>query len=211
MRLRPVLVVFPLLLLMLAAPLAAQQEDMGPGDPKFKEGDILTYSEIESLKPFLPPEFWSNRDFFFYEGMQLEVGPFFRDYAPPPEYRAATAQFKGQPRVGPESSLENYTAGQPFPIDEIDCLGDPRAGDKIIWNFDYQWEGDGAASRYFYSYWDRGEELPLYYEGTSKTIQLSHRVEKEYLYKTNGDIFRGEKRKLAFGIEVEAPFDARGI
>jgi hypothetical protein len=82
--------------------------------------------KIESLKPFLPPEFWSNRDFFFYEGMQLEIGPFFRSYAPPPEYQAATAQFKGQPRVGPESSLENYTAGQPFPMDEIDCLGDPR-------------------------------------------------------------------------------------
>ena len=56
-------------------------------------------------------------------------------------------------------------------MDKIDCKGDPQAGAKIIWNFDYQWEGDGTNSRYYYSYWDRGEELPLYYEGTAKTVR----------------------------------------
>ena len=40
---------------------------------------------------------------------------------------------------------------------------------------------------------------------------LSHRVEKEYLEGSDGDLFRGEKRKNAFGVEVDAPFDARGI
>jgi hypothetical protein len=143
--------------------------------------------------------------------MRLEIGPFFRDYSPPPEYEAATDRFEGQARIGPGSSLESYTAGQPFPMDEIDCLGDPRAGDKIIWNFDQQWDGDGAGTRYFYSYWDRGEKLPLYYEGASKTVKLANRIEAELLEKHGGDLFRGENRKLAFGIEVEAPFDARGI
>ena len=182
MHLRPFWSFSLVVWLALVAPVAAQQEDVGPGaPPTFKEGDVISMDKIESLKPFLPPEFWANRDFFFYEGMKLEVGPFFRDYSPAPEYHAASAQFKGQARVGPGSSLENYTAGQPFPMEEIDCLGDPRAGDKIIWNFDQQWEGDGTATRYFYSYWDRGEELPLYYVGTSKTLKLSHRIEKEYL------------------------------
>src|SRR5690606_39207826 len=51
----------------------------------------------------------------------------------------------------------------------------------------------------------------LYYEGTSKTIRLSHRIEPSLLESQEGDLFRGEKRKLAFGIEVDAPFDARGI
>jgi hypothetical protein len=68
-----------------------------------------------------------------------------------------------------------------------------------------------VAASYYYSYWDRGEELPLYYEGTSKTVKLSQRVEPEYLDANGGDIFRGEKRKTAFGVEVTAPFDARGI
>ena len=204
----------PILSLALGAALMAlpslAAEDVGPGTPTFHEGDIITYDKIDSLKPFLPPEFWANRDFFFYEGMQLEIGPFFRDYSDAKEYKEASERFKGQARIGPESSLENYTAGRPFP-GHIDCKGDPQAGAKIAWNFDYRWNGDGANARYYYSYWDRGEELPLYYEGTSKTINLSHRVEANYLQKGNGDMFRGEKRKNAFGVEVDAPFDARGI
>jgi len=187
------------------------QEDTGPATPSFKEGDVITMDRAESLKPFLPPEFWSNRDFFFYEGMKLEVGPFFRDYSQPDAYLAATKKFAGQAKVGPDSSLVSFTAGQPFPMDQIDCKGDPEAGTKVIWDFDYQWEGDGSNSRYYYSYWDRGEELPLFYEGTAKTILMSHRVEPEYLDKQDGDLFRGEKRKSVFGIEVDAPFDARGI
>ncbi|NIV46274.1 MAG: DUF1329 domain-containing protein, partial [Gammaproteobacteria bacterium] len=181
------------------------------GAPAFQEGDVITIDKIDSIKPYLPPEFWDNRDFFFYEGMQLEIGPFHRDYSPSQTYDAATQQFAGQAKIGPENSLENYTAGQPFPMDEIDCKGDPQAGAKIIWNFDYRWNGDGSQTRYYYSYWDRGEELPLYYEGTSKTVELSHRTEPQYLEKNGGDIFRGEKRKNAFGVEVTAPFDARGI
>jgi hypothetical protein len=189
---------------------AVAQEDTGPSTPTFKEGDVITIDKVESLKPFLPPEFWSNRDFFFYEGMKLEVGPFFRDYTPSDAYVAATKKFAGQAKIGPEESLQNFTAGQPFPMEQIDCKGDPQAGAKVIWDFDYQWEGDGSTSAYYYSYWDRGEELPLYYEGTAKTILMSHRVEPEYL-EQGGDLFRGEKRKNAFGIEVDAPFDARGI
>ncbi len=190
---------------------ALAQEDTGAVGPPFKEGDIITYDKIESLKPYLPPEFWANRDFFFYEGMQLEIGPAYYDYSPAKPFLAATERFRGQSKIGPENSLEGHTAGYPFPPEEIDCLGDPQAGTKIIWDFDYQWEGDGSKTHYYYSYWDRGEELPLYYEGTSKTIWLSKRVEPQYLEKQSGDLFRGEKRKFAFGVEVDAPFDARGI
>lgn len=198
--------------LALAAPAGAQKaEDSGAAAPKFKEGDVITMDKIESIKPFLPPEFWNNRDFFFYDGMKMEIGPFFRDYSPAKEYVEATQKFKGKSKIGPDESLEGYTAGQPFPIEEINCKGDPQAGTKIMWDFDHQWEGDGTRTRYFYSYWDRGEQLPLYYEGTSKTIALSNRVEKDLLDTQEGDLFRGEKRKSAFGVEVTAPFDARGI
>ena len=199
---------------MLAAAVAAPayaQEDAAVAGPSFKEGDVIGFDKMDSLKPFLPPEFWANRDFFFYEGMRLEVGPFYADYSPAPEYQAATEKFKGQPRVGPDESLENYVAGQPFPMQQIDCKGDPNAGVKVMWNFDYAWEGDGTFAHFFYSYWDRGEQLPLYYEGTSRAVQLSHRVEPDLLATQEGDLFRNERRKFAFGIEVTAPFDARGI
>src|SRR3972149_5360456 len=173
-----------------------------PGPPPFKEGDVVTFDRLDSLKAWLPPEFWANRDFFFYEGMKLEIGPASRDSSEPPEYLAATKQFAGQARIGPENSLEGYTAGRPFDMDAIDCTGDPQAGAKIAWNFDYQWHGDGDKSNFYYSYWDRGEELPLYYEGTGKIINLAHRVEPQLLAEQEGDLFRGEKRKHAFGAEV---------
>jgi hypothetical protein len=189
---------------------AAQEaaEDAAPGFP-FKEGDIVTFDELDKLKDYLPPEFWKQREFFFYEGMQLEIGPFFRDYPEPPIYREATKKYHSQVSLGKDGALIGHVAARPFP-DKIDCKGDPSAGLKIIWNFDKRWNGDGSASTYFYSYWDRGEQLPLFYEGTAKVIQLAKRVEPQYLA-TNGDIFKNEKRLTAFGIEVDAPFDARGI
>lgn len=206
------LVIVPLLLASLAAgPALAQQEDAGAGVPTFQEGDVLTFDQLEKIKPFLPPEFWDNRDFFFYEGMQLEIGPTQADYSPPPEYDAATERFRGQPKIGPDQSLENYVTGQPFPTEEIDCQGDPQAGTKIMWNFDQRWRGGGGGAKFFYSYWDRGEQLPLYYEGSGQGVALAHRPEAQYLDENEGNIFRGEKRKSANGVQVDAPFDARGI
>jgi hypothetical protein len=188
---------------------AAEAQDAGALVPTFQEGDVIGFDQVDKLRPFLPDEFWRNRDFFFYEGMQLTIGPTQADYTPSEQFEAATAKYKGQARIGPDDSLENYTAGRPFPIEAIDCEKDPQAGVKLMWNFQ-SGGGDGQAS-FFYSYWDRGEQLPLYYEGTGQSVKLSHRIEPEFLEKQGGDLFRGEKRKGAFGAEVVAPFDARGI
>jgi hypothetical protein len=199
----------PVILALSLAVAAVAQEDVAPGAPTFKEGDTISFDKVESLKPFLPPEFWDNRDFFFYEGMQLEIGPTMRDYTAPPAFWTVTEKYKGSSKVGPEASIAGYVSGRPFP-EKIDCKGDPEAGAKVMWNFDWRWQGDGTNSRYYYSYWDRGEELPLYYEGTAKIIKMVGRIETEY-EANQYELFRGDKRKHIFGIEVDAPFDARGI
>ena len=192
-----------------AAPIPAQEtDDVGSLTPSFQEGDILGFDDTGKLRPFLPEPFWDNRDFFFYEGMHLEIGPTQRDYSPSEQYLAATEHYRGQARIGPDGSLENWTAGRPFQPDEIDCKGDPQAGLKIMW--DFQAGGGDGQAHFFYSYWDRGERLPLYYEGTGQRVQLAHRFEEKH-WEMGGDIFRGEKRKFVFGVEVVAPFDARGI
>ncbi|MGE4608502.1 MAG: DUF1329 domain-containing protein [Myxococcota bacterium] len=193
-----------------AAPAFAEAEDAGALMPSFAEGDIIDFDGIKKLKPFLPEEFWDNRDFFFYEGMKLVIGPTQFDYANAAAYDAATVKHKGESRIGPDNSLEGYVTGQPFPIEDIDCLGDPQAGVKIMWDHNYRWTGAGGGAKFFYSYWDRGEQLPLYYEGWAKSVRLSHRPEAQY-EASGGDVFRGEKRKTASGPVVEAPFDARGI
>ena len=114
---------------LLPAGLSAQDAS-GPG---LKAGDVISYDKIDSLERYLPKEFWDNRDFFFYEGMKLEIGPTQRDYSPAKEYVDATEKFKGQAKIGPDGSLENYTAGQPFPVANIDCKNDPQAGVKIMY------------------------------------------------------------------------------
>jgi len=199
-----------LVLGLLVSPLARAAEraqDTVPGVP-FKEGDVIAFSSAEKLKDFLPPEFWENREFFFFEGMQLEVGPIYKNYPPAPEYAAASERYGGQAKIGLDGALVGYTAGLPFPA--IDCEGDPEAGAKLIWNFTKRWEGDGSRSKWSYTYWDRGEQLPLYYEGLAKFINLIQRVEAQY-DDSQHSYFPSEKRMQVSGIEVEAPFDARGI
>jgi hypothetical protein len=183
----------------------------GPPVPDFAEGDVLRYHQIEKLRPFLPEEFWEHRRFFFFEGMKIEIGPFRRDYAPAAAYQAATERFRGESRIGPDGSLVGYTAGQPFPMEDIDCHGDPDAGRKIIWDFDYQWRGDGGRARFYYTYWDRGEKVPLWFKGWSKVVQLAHRVEPRYLEEQGGDVYANSNKKAAFGVEVEKPFESRGL
>ena len=178
--------------------------------PALKTGDVITYDKLDSLQRYVPKEFWDNRDFFFYEGMQLRIGEPNADYTPPEAYQAATKANAGKATIGAEGSLSGFVSGQPFPMDKIDCKADPQAGVKIAWNFDHRWEGEGGSAKFIYSYWDRGERLPLYYEGKSRRVWLSGRVDPEYTA-TNGDVFRGEQRKRAYGIEVEAPFDSRGL
>jgi hypothetical protein len=198
-------------LCVVALPAPAQEptaEDVVPGIP-FKEGEVLSFEHLDKLKDYLPPAFWKNREYFFYEGMELEVGPFFADYSEAEAYVEAGEKYGSQAVLGKDGALVGYVAGRPFP-EEIDCKGDPQAGLKLIWNFTKRWRGDGSRAQYFYSYWDRGEQLPLYYEGTSKTIQLANRPEAQYR-EQDGDIFKKEKRNSAFGVEVNAPFDARGI
>ena len=213
MRQRPSLSAFSLLALGFALALpASAQEDTGPATPSFKEGDVISIDKIESLKPFLPPEFWSNRDFFFYEGMKLEVGPFYRDYTPADAYQAASAKFAGQSKVGPGASLGEPHRGPALPDGQDRLQGRPaRRARRSSGTSTTSGTGTAPSPATTTRTGTAARSCPLYYEGTAKTIQMSHRVEPEYLDKQDGDLFRGEKRKSAFGIEVDAPFDARGI
>jgi hypothetical protein len=109
-----------------------------PGEPQFKPGDVLTYKDIEKLKPWIPREFWSA---IFFPEMEMKIGPT-RDYSPHPAYLEATKKFGGQTKIGPKGELVNYVAGYPFPPDSIN-LGDPQAGTKLVWNWDRRWQNEG--------------------------------------------------------------------
>ena len=179
-------------------------EDVVPGYP-FQEGDVLSYQELDKLRGYLPEPFWANREYFFYEGMTLTVGPFKQDFSANDARKKLTARYAGQARVGKGGALENYTLGRPFP--DIDP-NDPDAGVKHAWNMDYKHDALEGKANWFFTYWDRGEQLPLWYKGTGWAMRLSRRTDRA---EHDGNIFKKENRKGAGGIRIDAPFDARGL
>jgi hypothetical protein len=180
-------------------------EDAAPG-VAFREGEVIDFQSIDKIKDFLPPQFWKHRDLIFFEGMQMEIGPFFADYSPSEARKALTAEYAGTARVGRGEALENYTLGQPFP--NIDAE-DPQRGIKHAWNAAYKHDALEGQGSWYFTYWDEGgEKLPLYYEGTGWAMRLSYRTDRA---ESAGRVFKKEKRMGAGGIHVTAPFDVRGI
>ena len=108
----------------------------------FQTGDTFQLSRLETLKNFMPPELWAYRERFFHEGMRLEIGACFADYGPPDFYKAATETFRDRARLMPNGGIDNYTAGQPFPMLEI-TAEDPAAGAKWAWNVALRYQGAG--------------------------------------------------------------------
>jgi hypothetical protein len=119
-------------------------EDAAP--VPFKPGDTFEVGASETLRHYLPAELWNHRDKFFFEGMRLEIGPCFRDYAPPDFYRQAPGGGE-PPRLTEDGGLEGYRAGAPFPPDGL-APDDPQAGLKWAWNIEQRWQGAGFRGRF---------------------------------------------------------------
>ena len=174
--------------LFLIADSSVWADDAPPPKPPFAEGDVIGFGDIHLLEPYLPKKFWDNRDFFFYEGMQLEIGPTpIRDYSPaPPAYKAAPARStKGSRGSARTTASRTITAGRPFP-DGRDRLYRviPNAGTKIMWNFDSyhvgrrRWQLPSST----HSYWDRGERAASLLRGNWRRPSRSrNRVEPQNL------------------------------
>ncbi len=186
------------------APSATEAEDALPGPP-FKPGDVITFDKLDALKNYIPEPFWEFRDMFFFEGMQLEIGEFYKDYPVSEGRVAANAKYRGQPQLGRDHSLLNFTMGRPFP--EIDPA-DPNAGAMHAWNHRYKHDALEGRANFKFTYWDNGERLPLGFEGTGWGMRLANRP--DYIER-DGDIFDQEKRMGAGGADISGPPDYRGI
>ncbi len=125
-----------------------------------------------------------------------------------PNYVKATRQYSSKVSLGDKvGEINGYVAGRPFP-QEPD-LKDPRAGEKLAWNFKYGYNwGDNAAIKPFY--WRYRKLKTGKIERTIKFdfhfLNLMHRVNQEPLpeYPNNPDgIFR------AIYVQVLEPFDLK--
>ena len=80
-----------------------------------------------------------------------------------------------------------------------------------MWNFTYPWDGDGIHASFYFTYYENGLQLPLFYKGETNFVNLAHRVEDKYLKKNLGRIFTDDKRSSVFGFRIFSPFDSRGL
>jgi uncharacterized protein DUF1329 len=68
------------------------------------------------------------------QGMRMNIVPTERLDWPPP-YKAATEKYASQVGLNDKEELQNYVAGQPFPL--LDA-NDPHVAAKVMWNFSFR-------------------------------------------------------------------------
>ena len=150
-------------------------EDAAP--PALKTGDVISLERLEAVRRLLPPAVWEQRDKFFFEGMQLEIGPCFRDYSAPAFFQEATQKFRGQAKLREDGGLEGFTAGLPFAPDTIDPK-DPGAGAAWAWNVAERYQGGGLEAQFRVSDMVglRGRAEP--FEGEIYWYLMAHRADR---------------------------------
>jgi len=141
-----------------------------------REGMVLAYEDVLSLRTLLPDEIWRNREQFFFEGMKLEIGPCHRRY-PVPSFQAdATAEFAGRARVDEAGNLRGYVAGIPFPPDSIDPAA-PDAAARWAWNLQNRYRGAGPIGKFRLVDMPAGMGSVQTYSGSFFYIQTGHRAD----------------------------------
>ncbi len=143
----------------------------------FKTGDVIDQGKAEVIKGYLPPALWEQRDKFFFEGMRLEIGPCFRDYAPPAFFSDATEKFRGKTTLNPQGGIVGYVAGLPFAPDTI-AADDPAAGQKWAWNTAQRYMAGGIDAKFRVSdmVGRTGRAEP--FEGEIFLWEMAHRSER---------------------------------
>jgi len=117
-----------------------------PAFPGLNPGLVINKANVDQFKgAFDPGLFDMVKDGW----VDIAVGKS-TDFPQPKAYIDATRKNLNKVKLGPKNGdLEGYLAGRPFP--EEPDLKDPRAGEKLAWNFKYgiNW-GDNAAIYPFY-------------------------------------------------------------
>jgi len=163
----------------------------------------------ERLRAHLPEPVWQHRAIFLPPEARPEITPT-GDLSPPPAWSDATRRHAAAARLEADGRLTGYVAGQPFPMDAIDCAA-PDAGTRIAWNFEHRWRGAGERGRFRVSHWDGGERIAEPVEGELARVQTAHRVEPAHLEARGGDLFPSGMRMRVLVLELDAPYEQRGI
>lgn len=175
-----------------------------PSHPGLSVGTVINQGNVDQFKDVVPDGVYKLlKDGLF----EIKVGPT-TQFELSSAYVEATRRNLGKARLGPNSGdLEGFEGGRPF-VEEPD-IKDPRAGEKLAWNYKYgvNW-GDGANITPFY--WKYRNMATGQLE---RTIQFSfhflnfkHRVKDEPVPEVTpnpSNLFRG------IYVKVDAPQDLK--
>jgi hypothetical protein len=125
-----------------------------------------------------------------------------------PNYVEATRKSVGQVSLGEElGQIDGFVAGRPFP--EEPSADDPRAGEKLAWNYKYgyNWGDNAAISPFYWRYRDMDSgKVERTLKFSFHFLNYKHRVNQEPVpgFADNpSDLFR------AIYVQVLEPFDVK--
>ncbi|WP_420597823.1 DUF1329 domain-containing protein [Neptuniibacter sp.] len=195
-----------------AAPIAEEiiQESFYPyekGVPTVdavKSGMVINASNVDSVKEHLDPamyQFIKNGDY------EMKVGET-TDFRLHQSYVDATRKYSGDSALGDKvGEISGSVAGRPFPQEP--SMDDPRAGEKLAWNYKYGYNwGDSAAIYPFY--WKYRDMNSGKVERTVKFnfhfLNYTHRTQEEpfpEITPNPSNLFR------AIYVQVLEPYDVK--
>jgi len=172
-----------------------------------KPGMRVDKDALLALRSLLPTELWKFREIFFYEGMQMEIGPCHRRFVVPKAFRAATEKFRGQAKLDRHGNLEHYTAGLPFPPADIDDA-DRDAALRWAWNFEKRYRGAGHRGPMRIRSHASGLGRTQTYRGEFSLLRTQGRAD---LWERGYQVEDAKDRVWVGGGRFTDPFAARGL
>ena len=152
------------------------------GVPAFeglKAGLVIDQSNVEQFKPVLDP---AMVEFIGNGWTTITVGET-TSFDLHPNYVQATRDGLGKVELGAQSGeIEGFVAGRPFP--EEPSTDDPRAGEKLAWNYKYgyNWGDNAAIYPFYWKYKDMNSgKLERTIKFNFHFLNFMHRVNQEPL------------------------------
>jgi len=172
-----------------------------------REGQLLGYESLLSLRELLPDEIFQHRHVFFYPGMSMAIGACHRRYPEPAFFTRATERFAGRVSLGESGELRGYVAGTPFPPEGIDPAA-PDAALRWAWNLELRFRGAGPVGDF------RLSDIPtrigkvLVYEGFFFLYPTRHRAD---LADTDYTVPESDSNLWVAGGRFSEPYSARHL
>ena len=169
-----------------------------------KVGMVINAGNVDTVKEYLDPAMYTfikNGDY------EMKVGET-TDFALHKSYVDATRQYSGDVVLGDQpGQMTGSVAGRPFPQEP--SIDDPRAGEKLAWNYKYGYNWGDSSSIYPF-YWKYRDMNSGKVERTVKMnfhfLNFTHRTQQEpfpAITPNPSNLFRG------IYVQVLEPFDVK--